>query len=272
MNIYATENGGTEMKDKVEGSLEVDSGIINKLDVAEGERVIKVYNISIVEAFSRCGTIEEMISGWTAFPPDYLVISNDVAVKELVSFDSNGEKLDSYVPNDSEALIYVFSAEEIIKNDAIKLVSSKIRISKAYYIYGESIPGDGVAVYYETNAGKYVYYNRRGEEYIIPLERFKEMMKEVDSRRGPTTPPGADVSVSALFDLSEFNIKSESFNVKANPISDNNVVRNPDADGETTKFPVKETVCGVVLCICVLLAVLFVVRAVKRKGSIPGKR
>lgn len=265
MNVYAIENEDVEMKGNVESSLKVNSDTISKISVTEGETVVKVYNLSIVEAFSRCNTIEEMINEWSVFSPDYLVISNDATVKEIVNFDSNGEKLDSYSPNENEAEIYAFSAKEIIKNDGIKLVSPEMKISNAYYISGESIPGDGVAVYYETNAGKYVYYNQGTEEYIVPLERFVEMMKEVDSRRGPATPPGANISISTLFDLSEFNIKSESFNVKANPLSNNNVIQDPTADIEATKFPVKEIARGVALFVCVLFAVLVSVHIVKSK-------
>lgn len=265
MNVYATENEDVKMKGNVESSLKVNSDTISKISVTEGETVVKVYNLSIVEAFSRCNTIEEMINEWSVFSPDYLVISNDVAVKEIVNFDSNGEKLDSYSPSKNEAEMYAFSVKEIIKNDGIKLVSCEIKISNAYYISGESIPGDGVAVYYETNAGKYVYYNQGTEEYIVPLERFVEMMKEVDSRRGPATPPGANISISTLFDLSEFNIKSESFNVKANPLSNNNVIQDPTADIEATKFPVKEIARGVALFVCVLFAVLVSVHIVKSK-------
>lgn len=265
MNVYATENEDVKMKGNVESSLKVNSDTISKISVTEGETVVKVYNLSIVEAFSRCNTIEEMINEWSVFSPDYLVISNDATVKEIVNFDSNGEKLDSYSPNENEAEIYAFSAKEIIKNDGIKLVSPEMKISNAYYISGESIPGDGVAVYYETNAGKYVYYNQGTEEYIVPLERFVEMMKEVDSRRGPATPPGANISISTLFDLSEFNIKSESFNVKANPLSNNNVIQDPTADIEATKFPVKEIARGVALFVCVLFAVLVSVHIVKSK-------
>lgn len=265
MNVYATENEDVKMKGNVESSLKVNSDTISKISVTEGETVVKVYNLSIVEAFSRCNTIEEMINEWSVFSPDYLVISNDVAVKEIVNFDSNGEKLDSYSPSKNEAEIYAFSVKEIIKNDGIKLVSPEMKISNAYYISGESIPGDGVAVYYETNAGKYVYYNQGTEEYIVPLERFVEMMKEVDSRRGPATPPGANISISTLFDLSEFNIKSESFNVKANPLSNNNVIQDPTADIEATKFPVKEIARGVALFVCVLFAVLVSVHIVKSK-------
>lgn len=265
MNVYATENEDVKMKGNVESSLKVNSDTISKISVTEGETVVKVYNLSIVEAFSRCNTIEEMINEWSVFSPDYLVISNDVSVKEIVNFDSNGEKLDSYSPSKNEAEIYAFSVKEIIKNDGIKLVSCEIKISNAYYISGESIPGDGVAVYYETNAGKYVYYNQGTEEYIVPLERFVEMMKEVDSRRGPATPPGANISISTLFDLSEFNIKSESFNVKANPLSNNNVIQDPTADIEATKFPVKEIARGVALFVCVLFAVLVSVHIVKSK-------
>lgn len=191
------------------------------------------------------------------------MVSNDGVAKKIAVIDSNGEIRFS-TKNDILGQHY-YAAGEIIKNDGIKHVSSEIKINNAYYLNGESIQGDGVAIYYETNVGTYVYYARIGEEYVISLDRFAEMMKEVDSKRGPDNLPGADISVSALFDMSEFNIKSESFNVKANPLSDNNVILNLAADSETTKFPVKQIVCGVAVCVCPLFAVLVAVRTVKSK-------
>lgn len=269
MNVYAAESEDTEMKVKIEDSLKFSYDTINQVDIAEGEKIVKVYNITPPEAFAECSTIEEIISKW-ALPSFtyYYVISNDVTVRQIIRLDGlNGKIRESFVPSDSMRMKnrYTLPVKEIINNEGIKRVSSEIEISNVYYLDGEMIPGDGVVVYYETNLGKYVYYYQMGEEYVIPLERFVEMMKEVAGGRGPDSPPTSNISVSTLFDLSEFNIKSETFNVKANPLSDNNVTQNQNVDNKTAKLHLKELVCGIALFACVSFAVLAVIYTIKSK-------
>lgn len=215
-SVYAMESSEREPMIEITHSvLDTNDKEVQRLGVLADEQAIKVYNIALVEAFARSDNVQDIITKWSNFAPEYYVVSEGLL--DRIIFTNWEEKIEN-VKKINEVdpyriVRYELAIKEILDNNAMRLVASDIKIKQSYYFNGETTPGDGIAIYYETTLGNFVYYTRALNEYVFPLGKFVEVMKKVDENRGPDTPVGTSVDFA---DFSKYDIHSADFDISAN--------------------------------------------------------
>lgn len=204
----------------------ISSEVLTALNVSEEDKVLKIFNIPIVFAFQEHDTVTDALNSDYLDQIGYTVTSKDGQTKfyNVLSRD-----------NVVEFSIYPPDVSEVYQETAIKRISEDIQISSMYYLWGET-NHQGYAIVYETNLGDFVYYEFIGS-YLMPLSEFIALMREIFSHMGPDVPPGGVIAPDQVYDMSFFDLNSDSFA----PLSHTgNTNESPVGDSETETLESEE--------------------------------
>ncbi len=149
--------------------------------------------------------------------------------------------------------IYPTTYKEYSENNALRKMSPDIEIYAKYLFVGW-VNGGGSAIYYQTNKGEYIYFGGfRTGECLFPVEEFKEFSKATYDRRHPSPPTNGGITLDGIWDLSQYQIDSESFDPNGINI---NYVR---------KW-VKIGIVSITVIICVIGMSIYLVKRKKKKA------
>lgn len=233
---------------------QIDAAVLDVLELAPTDRVVKIYNLPIVSAFSRYATISDVLDSEYGDFEYYVVLTAEGIVKYYsVNKWLKPVQLVDYGYFDERNLDTFFSGS------VIKQISKEIKVHNVYYLTGEN-DHEGFALYYQTNMGDYVFFKDsigNDVRYLMPAAYFHDYMKAVGRQHGPKNVngwhPNYKVAGYAHYDI-----------------------RNTDYDPNTppaTPTPIYETKeFKIILFICVLITVVIIYviyRKIKHKQARP---
>lgn len=164
--------GNAHQNTTAEDSSHISEETLGQLPLEEGDRVVRLYNISILSDFSLNDNIDDLLQN---FEPQVIY-----AVESM-----NGER-NAYGFWDGDCVqmhhydgFYVL-LETYLNNSVIELLDPNIVVEQSYYFMGET-NYNGSAIYYKTTLGDYVYYRcmRHGfdGEYLFSADAFFSAIK-----------------------------------------------------------------------------------------------
>ncbi len=208
MTVFAAENGVDTVKNK--DSINISQEERQLLGAKDSEKVIRIYNVSIRNAFANVKSIDELLKSEGLILSQYYLVQavdNTYIYKDII--DNVSIDLGNDVPIDSRAM------KALQENKVIAKVSSEIEIYETYYLTGETTY-TGSAIYYKTNKGDYVYYSYYAVgsgEYLFPIKDFCEYQKAIQSEIAKYPNSDGGVDISQLWDLSKYDIHSANFKI-----------------------------------------------------------
>lgn len=210
---------------RIEDSKNFDTAIADEIkcnmNTQATDDIIKIYNIGLTFAFSKHKDIKSILASEEVLGEYYAAKTT----KGVYSFwiEDEGTYVPLNIVRNNQRAIDVCNSEEVVN-----FISDKITVLNRYYLSGES-SHMGSAIYYETDKGDYVYFNHSSVgEYLFPIADFCEFQKAVleKAQSNPTSVGGTNYS--AVWDLSPYDFKSDTFNLNATMVENNhepNVVK-----------------------------------------------
>ena len=232
-------------------SYNISEDILARLPLEEGDRVVRLYNISILSDFSLNDNIADLLQN---FEPQviYAVESMKGERNAYGFWDGECVKMRHYDG------FYVL-LETYLNNSAIELLDPNIVVEQSYYFMGET-NYQGSAIYYKTNLGDYVYYRcmRHGfdGEYLFSADAFFSAIKltcqmEREQYKEPVVGGIGNDELEPY--ISAYKIGSDHFDPNA---------EFPSRDDRSNKWIVP---VGIALSACLLGAVTIAVLRFRRK-------
>ena len=206
-------------------SLNIDENEINQLNINNRNcQVVKKYVVGFCNVFPRTTTIEEVIQGKRIVDVRYTIYEGN----EIMSYQTLRSGKAEEIFSDSPAwdIVPEIEIDYISKiksgDDLLSKISKEIEIYNTYYFYDCSRMGS--CIYYVTNMGDYVYYKSfysyslsSNKSYLFPSSDFVELITRVneDRKNWPPNTYGDAFDLSYYADLSNYDINSTSFDLKA---------------------------------------------------------
>jgi hypothetical protein len=163
---------------------EIDDEILNVLDLNPSDKIVKVYNTPVIYAFSAHGAIEDVLNSEYGRNVFYVIVSDSGKVE----FCTVTKELFVYRDGDG-GYFNERNLETFFSGNVIQKISPNIKVHNVYYLSGEN-NFQGIALYYQTDMGDYVYYQDsigNDAQYLMPVEYFHEYTNAVD-KQSPRNP------------------------------------------------------------------------------------
>ena len=221
ISVYAavveSENDPTNMTISEFRSSYTDPVILELLGVDSSDNVVKMYNISVVDAFHDYRSITDVLSSEYYNQILYVVVTDNKEPTVYFAKPRKGEEIPVKAHDDN--LVQSKDLSAYFDETLIKSISPNITVYNVYYIW--SVPDrEGISIYYETDLGDFVYYHNGGE-YLMPINAFCDYMNILYNR---TYGLDEDTGSESAFNLSIYNLRSSSFdpgawveNIKVTP-------------------------------------------------------
>ena len=172
VTIFLAIAGNAQHDVAVGDSSNISEDILAQLPLEEGDRVVRIYNISILSDFSLNDNIDDLLQN---FDPQVIYAVESIT-GERNAYGFWGGVCVQMRHHDG---FYVL-LETYLNNSAIELLDPNIVVEQSYYFMGET-NYNGSAIYYKTNLGDYVYYRcmKHGfnGEYLFTSDAFFSAIK-----------------------------------------------------------------------------------------------
>ncbi len=229
-SLTGCEARANESITKKEDSYCVKPEIVAQLDVQESEQVIRVFHASPWYNFGEdyLGIDALVKQKEEAGTVGYYVFSKD-ALKRIYRKGKDIEELEEH--DVSQSRLSPKAIREVLSHRAIRMVDENIQVINEWIIGseyfasdGQTVMGEGTAIYYETDIGDYVYYCGGGNsEHIMPVDVFVNCMRAIDDyvsnifgNWGGYYPSAYAVDLAGNQD--RYDIHSEKFRLGPDPV------------------------------------------------------
>ena len=196
----------------VEDSLFINEDIRSKLQVQDTDEIVLAYSMGLRYAFTKCTSINEVLTSNEVFGIYYAVKSQDGTWTYRVENDKNFEMVEMQFVN-HQAL------DACLSGEIVSRIAPDAQVYNTYYLSGES-GHMGTAIYYITDKGEYVHFFGGKDcvgEFLMPAEAFWELqtiLKKAASENEAKLPLAAG-GADGDWDLSVYDLKSDAFDLNA---------------------------------------------------------
>lgn len=192
----------------------VSKSVMKKLGVSDGDTVLKTYNCGVVFAFGMYPSVEDVLLNGRYLQVIYAVSKKGAAENDWSFYSTyNGEMVRMY-DSDSTFLGVIPTLKYLKSDDYIKETTGAKEVINKFLFFNPTMH-QGTAIYYQTDKGDYVYYNRSNTgNYLFTAERFFDIVGEAFSKMGPDVPPGGG-NYMATVDLSAYDMDSPDFKLES---------------------------------------------------------
>lgn len=238
----------------------IDSDVLSELNDPSTEVVVKAYNCSPLDDFSKYDNIEDVLA-YRNTPRWLVYIKKDASGLSAYSYYASS----GYTEFSKDSSSYVNGCRRVLQEfqtqEAIQTVSADVVVECVYFIYGAA-RREGSAIYYKTNLGDYVFYydSTIGCELLFAAERFFEFQKAAKNAVIANNADGIRFGVPdySSWDLSAYDYRSDNFDPHAPfPIS---------AEPEQTPSPYLWI--GIAGAVVLTAIAAFLIVKAKRKAAI----
>ena len=197
----------------VDYSQHISDEILAQLPLKEGDLVIPVYISAFAVDFGYYHNIDELIDRYAEKYEEamiYVVLSQDGNRECYTLYEGEYVKR----PSDSNS-IYYCHLNTFLEGEVLKEIDPDIQVEYAYLFNGIA-DHYGIAIYYQTDLGDYVFYAATTGTYLMSAEAFFAVQKEIHdyylSFNGIVPVGSAEMDE---MDLSAYQIGSPNFNPNA---------------------------------------------------------
>lgn len=233
---------------------QIDAAVLDVLELAPTDRVVKIYNIPIVFAFSSYSTINEVLDSEYGNREYYAISTAEGTVKYYTV-----NKWLVPVQLDNDSYFDERNLDTFFSGSVIKKVSQEIKVHNVYYLTGET-NHEGFALYYQTNMGDYVFFKDsigNDVRYLMPAAYFHDYMKAVGRQHGPKNVDGWHPNYKVA-GYAHYDIRNTDYDPNIPPAT-------PTPIYETAEFKIIMSIC--VLITVVIIYVIY--RKIKHKKARP---
>ena len=213
VTIFLAIAGNAQHDVAVGDSSNISEDILAQLPLEEGDRVVRIYNISILSDFYLNDNIDDLLQN---FDPQVIYAVESITGERNAYGFWDGVCVQMRHHDGFYVLL-----EAYLNNSAIELLDPNIVVEQSYYFMGET-NYNGSAIYYKTNLGDYVYYRcmKHGfdGEYLFSADAFFSAIKlTLESEREKYKEPVVGGSGNDELEpyISAYEIGSENFNPDA---------------------------------------------------------
>ena len=200
-------------------SLNVDPDEISQLMIKKPNSVVmEKYLIPFIGLFRLTTNAQEIIKNQSPIEV-YIILNDDEIISHQIIDDGKAEEyyMDD-APHSVDARDYKNISFMKRGKEVLSKISEDIEVYNTYY-FEDRLTFRCGGIYYETNLGNYFLYTKH-REYLFPVDDFAEIMvrvKEENRRRYETEGKtmGTYVDIGSFVDLSNYDVNSSSFDLKA---------------------------------------------------------
>lgn len=196
-------------------SSNIDETVLKALDLNPTDKIVKLYNMSIVVAFSKYDTIGAVMDSEFVDQIFYVVLSDggELEVYIVRNGSSPVKAIEENLVEESDLLTYY-------SDNAIKKISEDIEVYNVYYLWARPYY-EGIALYYETNMGDYVYWNgTEAGECLMPSVVFVDYMRTLYHEMfAPSLSVKGSSNGGSTYNIANYKINSSEFNPHILPVA-----------------------------------------------------
>ena len=173
--------------------------------VQDFKSIMRFYNVPVRLAFTEYDNINNILESRYVLQKLYIVEQQDGSFKYYDEDLTEIKSSSSYL-NIPEKAFTAFWDKDFVN----KYISSDAELDNIYYLSGES-DRMGIAIYYKTTVGDYIYYNHYSiGEKLFPIEDFCKYQKAISDElaKHPNENEGGDIDISNVIDLSKYELKN----------------------------------------------------------------
>ncbi len=184
--------------------------VLQQLNAKDGDTVLKTYNCGVVTTFGNYPSVEDVLLNGRYLQIIYAVKRKGAAENDWSFYSYYDGELVRMYDNDSSFTGVIPVLKYLKDDDFVKeTTGAKVVINK--FLFFNPTMHQGTAIYYQTDKGDYVYYNRSNTgNYLFTAERFFAIVGEAYSKMGPDVPPGGGDYLAGV-DLSAYDMDSPDF-------------------------------------------------------------
>lgn len=188
--------------------------VLQQLNAKDGDTVLKTYNCGVVMTFGKYPSVEDVLLNGRYLQIIYAVKRKGAAENDWSFYSYYDGELVRMYDNDSSFTGVIPVLKYLKDDDFVKeTTGAKVVINK--FLFFNPTMHQGTAIYYQTDKGDYVYYNRSNTgNYLFTAERFFAIVGEAYSKMGPDVPPGGGNYMETV-DLSAYNVDSPDFKLES---------------------------------------------------------